>query len=39
MENLDKNIDGKFYANKVLKKIYPLSQNFLYKFNRSNIDR
>ena len=34
MENLNKNIDGKFYANKVLTKIYPLSQNFLYKFNR-----
>ena len=34
MEILNKNIDGKFYAKKVLKKIYPLSQDFLYKFNR-----
>ena len=34
MEIIDKNIDGKFYANMVLKKIYPLSQDFLYKFKR-----
>jgi len=34
MANLDKNIDGKSYANKLLKKIFPLSQEFFYKFNR-----
>ena len=34
MKNLDKNIDGKLYANKLLKKIFPLSQDYFYKFNR-----
>ena len=34
MKNLDKNIDGKSYANKLLKKIFPLSQEYFYKFNR-----
>ena len=34
MKNLDKNIDGKSYANKLLKKIFPLSQDYFYKFNR-----
>ena len=34
MKNLDKNIDGKSYANKLLKKIFPLSQDYFYKFSR-----
>jgi methylenetetrahydrofolate dehydrogenase (NADP+)/methenyltetrahydrofolate cyclohydrolase len=34
MKNLDKNIDGKSYANKLLKKIFPLSEDYFNKFNR-----
>lgn len=34
MKNLDKIIDGKYYADKLLKKVHPLCENFFLKFNR-----